>query len=119
MAVWDLDNEPTWWDAVHRDVHPVAFTYDEVTNNGIGTALAIKTADPTALVSGPVIDYWEAYFYSKKDIENGWDNGSPCYQPWSAPIDREAHGGIPMIEYYMQQFAKYSQYLWRAAARLR
>ena len=56
VAIWDLDNEPTWWDAVHRDVHPVPFTYDEVTNNGIGTALAIKAADPTALVSGPVID---------------------------------------------------------------
>jgi|GEM_PF-662976 len=109
VAMWDLDNEPTWWDAVHRDVHPVAFTYDEVTNNGIGTALAIKTADPTALVSGPVIDYWEAYFYSKKDIENGWDSGGPCYQPWSAPIDREAHGGIPMIEYYLKQFSSYSQ----------
>jgi len=109
VAVWDLDNEPTWWDAVHRDVHPVAFTYDEVTNGGVGTALAIKTADPTALVSGPVIDYWEAYFYSKKDIESGWSSGSPCYQPWSNPIDREAHGGVPMIEYYLQQFNSYSQ----------
>jgi hypothetical protein len=109
VAMWDLDNEPTWWDAVHRDVHPVAFTYDEVTNNGIGTALAIKTTDPTALVSGPVIDYWEAYFYSKKDIESGWSSGSPCYQPWSNPTDREAHGGVPMIEYYLQQFKNYSQ----------
>jgi hypothetical protein len=109
VAIWDLDNEPTWWDAVHRDVHPVAFTYDEVTDNGIGTALAIKTADPTALVSGPVIDYWEAYFYSKKDIESGWSNGAPCYKPWSDPTDREAHGGVPMIEYYLQQFNNYSQ----------
>ncbi len=107
VAMWDLDNEPTWWDAVHRDVHPSPFTYDEVTNNGIGTALAIKTADPTALVSGPVIDYWMAYFYSKKDIENGWSTG-PCYEPWSGPTDREAHGGVPLIEYYLQQFAKYS-----------
>jgi hypothetical protein len=109
VAIWDLDNEPTWWDAVHRDVHPVAFTYDEVTNNGLGTALAIKTADPTALVSGPVIDYWEAYFYSKKDIENGWSSGSPCYQPWSNPTDRTTHGGVPLIEYYLQQFNSYSQ----------
>ena len=109
VAMWDLDNEPTWWDAVHRDVHPVAFTYDEVTNNGIGTALAIKTADPTTLVSGPVIDYWEAYFYSKKDIESGWNSGSPCYEPWGDPIDREAHGGVPMIEYYLKQFNSYSQ----------
>jgi hypothetical protein len=108
VAVWDLDNEPTWWDAVHRDVHPVAFTYDEVTNNGIGTALAIKSADSTALVSGPVMDNWWAYFYSKKDIEAGYGTG-PCYQPWSDPTDRQAHGGVPMIEYYLQQFNKYSQ----------
>ncbi|MGB6743570.1 MAG: glycoside hydrolase family 44 protein, partial [Terracidiphilus sp.] len=108
VALWDLDNEPTWWDAVHRDVHPVPFTYDEVTNNGVGTALAIKTADPTALVSGPVIDYWWAYFYSKQDIENGYKAG-PCYSPWSSPTDRAAHGGVPMIEYYLQQFQKYSQ----------
>src|SRR5258708_28959050 len=40
VAVYDLDNEPTWWNAVHRDVHPVAFTYDEVTNNGIAVAKA-------------------------------------------------------------------------------
>ena len=43
------------------------------------------------------------YFYSKKDIEAGWSTG-PCYQPWSSPIDRNAHGGVPLIEYYLQQF---------------
>jgi len=103
VAFWDLDNEPAWWDAVHRDVHPAASTYDEVTEGGIGTALAIKTADPTAQVNGPVIDYWWNYFYSKKDIESGWNTG-PCYEPWQNPIDRRAHGGVPMIEYYLQQF---------------
>ncbi|MGA9020310.1 MAG: glycoside hydrolase family 44 protein, partial [Terracidiphilus sp.] len=35
--------------------------------------------------------------------------GSPCYQPWSNPTDREAHSGVPMIEYYLQQFNSYSQ----------
>jgi len=105
VAIYDMDNEPAWWDAVHRDVHPLPSTYDEVTNNGIATAQAIKAADPTAQVSGPVIDYWWNYFYSKKDIEAGWSSGSPCYQPWSNPLDRKAHGGIPFIEYYLQQFA--------------
>jgi hypothetical protein len=108
VAIWDLDNEPTWWDAVHRDVHPNPFTYDEVTNNGIGTALAIKTADPTAMVSGPVIDNWWAYFYSKEDMEDGWGSG-PCYQPWDNPVDRQAHSGIPLIEYFMQKFNTYSK----------
>ncbi|HEV2577322.1 MAG TPA: glycoside hydrolase family 44 protein [Acidobacteriaceae bacterium] len=107
-TIWDLDNEPAWWDAVHRDVHPNPSTYDEVTNGGIGTALAIKVADSSALVSGPVIDYWWNYFYSKQDIENGWAKGSPCYQPWSDPTDRAAHGGTPMIVYYLQQMASAS-----------
>ncbi len=104
VSIYDLDNEPSWWDAVHRDVHPVAATYDEVTNNGIATALAIKNSDATADVSGPVVDYWWDYFYSKKDIESGWSSGGPCDQPWSNPIDRVGHGGVPFIEYYLQQF---------------
>jgi len=106
VAIYDLDNEPSWWDAVHRDVHPLPSTYDEVTDNGIATAQAIKTADPTAEVSGPVVDYWWNYFYSKKDIESGWGSG-PCYSPWSNPSDRKAHNGAPFIEYYLQQFAAY------------
>jgi hypothetical protein len=107
VAVYDLDAEPSWWDVVHRDVHPAPFTYDEVTNNGMATALAIKTADPTAEVSGPVIDWWWDYFYSKKDVESGLSAGDPCYAPWSNPIDREAHNGTPFIEYYLKQFATY------------
>ena len=103
VSIYDLDNEPAWWDAVHRDVHPAPSTYDEVTNNGIATAEAIKTADATAEVSGPVVDYWWNYFYSKKDIESGWSSG-PCYSPWSNPVDRKAHNGAPFIEYYLQQF---------------
>lgn len=106
VAIYDLDNEPTWWSAVHRDVHPIPFTYDEVTNNGIAVATAVKNADPSAEVSGPVIDYWWAYFYSMKDIDAGWHSASPsCWQPWSNPVDRKAHGGVPFIEYYLQQFA--------------
>ncbi len=106
VAVYDLDNEPSWWDAVHRDVHPSPFTYDEVTNNGLAVAAAVKAADPTASVSGPVLDYWWDYFYSKKDVESGW-NSPPCFEPWSNPVDREAHGGVAFLDYYLQQFAAY------------
>ena len=34
---------------------------------------------------------------------------SPCYEPWSDPVDRKAHGGVPFIEYYLQQFAAYEK----------
>ncbi len=91
---------------MHRDVHPAPFTYDEVTTNGIATAKAIKASDSTAEVSGPVMDYWWNYFYSKQDVESGWGSG-PCYEPWSNPVDRQAHNGTPLIEYYLQQFAAY------------
>lgn len=102
VAHWDLDNEPEYWDSVHRDVHPLPMTYDELTQGGIGSALAIKTSDPTALVSGPVISGWSNYFYSTKDMASGYPTG-PCYKLWSKPIDRTAHGGIPLMEYYLQQ----------------
>ncbi len=108
VNIWDLDNEPEYWSAVHRDVHPDPMTYDEITNGGIGTALAIKTADPNALVSGPVISGWYQYFYSQKDVNSGYSTG-PCYDPWSNPVDREAHGGVPLIEYYMKQMSAASQ----------
>jgi hypothetical protein len=108
VAIYDLDNEPSWWDATQRDVHPSPFTYDEVTTNGMAAALAVKTADPSAAVSGPVMDYWWDYFYSKLDVESGWGSGGgPCYEPWSDPTDRKLHNGIPLIEYYLQQFAAY------------
>jgi hypothetical protein len=106
VAIYDLDNEPTWWDVEHRDVHPDPSTYDEVANNGLATAKAIKTADPTAEVSGPVVDFWWNYFYSKKDIESGWSSG-PCYSPWDNPVDRNAHKGVPFLAYYLQQFKAY------------
>ena len=83
-------------------------TYDEITNGGIGTALAIKTADPNALVSGPIISGWYQYFYSQLDVTNGYATG-PCYDPWSNPTDRQTHGGVPLIEYYLQQMATASQ----------
>jgi hypothetical protein len=116
VAIYDLDNEPTWWDAVHKDVHgsqiqtaqPVPykgpFTYDEVTQKGLQYAAAIKAVDPTAEVSGPVIDFWDAYFYSKLDIETGWGT-SPCFCYNGNPVDRMAHGNVPFIEYYLRQFA--------------
>ena len=107
VTIWDLDNEPEYWSGVHRDVHPIPMTYDEITNGGIGTALTIKTVDPAALVSGPIISGWYQYFYSQQDVNNGYSKG-PCYAPWSNPTDRTAHGGVPLIEYYMQQMAQAS-----------
>ena len=56
VAIWSLDNEPIWWDDVHHDIHPLPYTYDENLSLNITYAAAIKQADPSALVTGPVAD---------------------------------------------------------------
>jgi len=86
-------------------VHPVPLSYDELTNKGIAYAAAIKAQDPTALVSGPVISNWTQYFYSATDVANGYNHNPSC--PQANPTDRLAHGDIPLIEYYLQQFQNY------------
>jgi hypothetical protein len=101
VAIYALDNEPNWWDAMHGDVHPLPFSYDEVTENGLKVAKAIKAADPTAEVSGPVIDYWITYFYSKRDLE--WFQALRA-EPTEAPPDRRSHGNVALIDYYLRVF---------------
>jgi hypothetical protein len=108
VAIYDLDNEPEYWDAVHKDVHPLPMTYDELTTKGLTYAKAIKDQDSTALVSGFVISNWMNYFYSRKDSESGWSTG-PCYCQNGNPVDRIAHGNVPLIDYYLQQFAAYDK----------
>jgi hypothetical protein len=105
VAIYALDNEPEYWNSVHVDVHPNPATYDELSQKGIAYAAAIKAADPTAEVSGPVISNWYAFFYSPLDIQDG-DNYTPSC-PQANPLDRLAHGNIPFIEYYLQQFQNY------------
>jgi hypothetical protein len=58
-------------------------------------AEAIKRADPTALVSGPVGDNWASLWFPKKDIVAGWNSGANY---WSNPVDRDrrlAISGLP------------------------
>ena len=106
IAIWNLDNEPIWWDSTHRDIHPNPYTYDELLSVDTQYAEAIKQADPTALVGGPVGDNWASLWYSKKDIVSGQNSGGGW---WSNPVDRNAHGGTPLLAWYLQQFNQYEQ----------
>jgi hypothetical protein len=109
VGIYELDNEPEYWSGVHQDVHPFWMTYDELTNKGIGYAKAIKTADPTAQVSGPVISSYQNYFYSTADEWAGYNFGDSgdnyCYCYNSNPADRVAHGNVPLLAYYLQQMS--------------
>jgi uncharacterized protein (TIGR03437 family) len=105
IAIWSLDNEPIWWDSTHRDIHPEPYTYDELLAVNTRYAAAIKQADPTALVSGPVGDNWSSLWLSKKDIVAGQARGNY----WSNSVDRNAHGGIALLTWYLQQMRAYEQ----------
>jgi len=107
VQIWNLDNEPDWWCCVHMDIHPQNATYDEILSRGMTYAQTIKGVDPGALVTGPVAAGWMGYFYSATDFFSGWSTAP--YQYWDNPVDRNAHGGVPLIEWYLQQMQQYEQ----------
>ncbi len=98
VKFYSMDNEPMLWNSTHRDVHPNPTTYDEMKSLTYAYAAAVKAADPTAQTTGPALWGWTAYFYSAADAVN-----------WANPPDRNAHGGTPFIEWYLQQMKAYEQ----------
>jgi uncharacterized protein (TIGR03437 family) len=101
VRLWSLDNEPEWWDSNHYDVYPKRAGYDDMLERNLTWAVAVKQADPGALITGPVPGGWSGMLFSKLDMQSGW--GTKPYQYWDNPVDQRAHGGIPWVVYYLQQ----------------
>jgi len=99
VQMYLLDNEPSLWSHTHRDVHPEPVGYDELLDRTIRYATEIRRADPDGLIAGPTEWGWHGYFYSGKDSEAGI--------PLSP--DRRAHGGVPLIPWYLQRLAEYER----------
>ncbi len=100
VRFWSMDNEPEWWYGNHFDVYHQRATYDDVLARNIKWATAVKTTDPTALITGPVPGGWSGMYFSFTDMASGW--GKAPYQYWDNPVDQNAHGGVPWIPYYLQ-----------------
>jgi uncharacterized protein (TIGR03437 family) len=114
VAIWELDNEPVWWNGVHQSVHPSSSSYDEIVSRGLRYAAAIKAADPTAAVAGPITAGWNDLFFSNVDLNSGWRTNSSAtvaeaWKYWNNPVDRMANGNVDFVAYYLQQFANYEQ----------
>ena len=90
VKFYSLDNEVMLWNSTHRDVHPAPTTYDETWNKAVTYAGAIKAQDANALVTGPVTWGYCDLFGSAAD--NCLDGS-----------DRQAHGGLPFVAWYLQQ----------------
>ncbi|MCA0455080.1 MAG: carboxypeptidase regulatory-like domain-containing protein [Chloroflexi bacterium] len=102
VRFYNLDNEPMLWNSTHRDVHPAPLSYDELRDRTYQYGAAVKAADPAAQTLGPVEWGWTGYFYSALDAASGgaW---------WNNPVDRNAHGGMELTAWYLDQMKKYEQ----------
>ncbi|HTQ39141.1 MAG TPA: glycoside hydrolase family 44 protein, partial [Pirellulales bacterium] len=61
QVFYDLDNEPDLWSSTHAEVHPANATYQEMVNDSVNYAKAIKAVSPNAVVFGAVNYGWEGY----------------------------------------------------------
>ena len=97
VTMYFLDNEPDLWNSTHRDVRPQPLGYDELLQNTIDYATAIRKADPDAIIAGPSSWGWPGYFYSAADAAAGFNK---------AP-DRNAHGGMALLPWYLKAMRTY------------
>jgi hypothetical protein len=93
VRFYAMDNEPDLWDVTHTDVHPARMGYDDVLANFTSYADAVKTADPSALVTGPVVSGWTAYQFSS--LDRGDDN-------FHTHADRARHDDMPFLLWFLQ-----------------
>jgi uncharacterized protein (TIGR03437 family) len=107
VRIWEMDNEPEWWDGVHIDIYQQPATYDDMIVRNLKWAQAVKGADPSALVSGPVPSGWSGMLFSSLDMHDGW--GKSPYQYWDNPLDYKAHGSVYWIPYYLQQMKQFEK----------
>ena len=98
VPFYALDNEPDIWWQSHPDVAPIGYNYDDFVARSQEYAAAIKAGDPSAQVLGPVVSNWAYFFNSFYDGQR---------EDWATPNDRTAHGGVPFLEWYLQQMQAY------------
>jgi hypothetical protein len=100
LQYYILDNEHTIWYSTHRDVHPNGPGMDELFQKMRDYSIAIKSAEPNAIVVGPEEWGWDGYFFSGSD-QQLFGQGN-----YSAP-DKANHGGAYYIPWLLDQFHTY------------
>ena len=98
VQMYILGNEPMLWNETHRDVHPEPTSYDELLKRTIAYASAVRKADPGAVIAGPALWGWPAYFGS------GVDHDAEPRHP-----DRDRHGGEPLLPWWLGQVAAHEK----------
>jgi hypothetical protein len=102
VTYFEMDNEPDLWWLTHTDVCPVEVGYADMVKEFTSYADAVRAVDPSAKILGPVVSGWTAYQYSA--LDRGTDN-------FATHADRQAHGDIPFLEWWLQQIAQHDRSL--------
>ena len=95
VQFYAMDNEADIWDTTHRDVHPVAMSYDQMLSMFMVYSRAVKAVDANAQITGPVSWGWTGYYHSPRDRNR-----------WNERPDRKAHGDIPFIPWFLSAVQK-------------
>ncbi len=94
VRYYAMDNEPDLWFATHTDIRPAELSYDQMRDTFLSYATAVKSVDPTAQVTGPVLSGWNSYFYSPLDRND--DN-------YRTKPDYHAHGDQYFLPWWLSQ----------------
>lgn len=75
VRFYAMDNEPSRWHDIHRDVRPVGLHAEELVARIIAYARMVKAVDPAARVLAPEEWGWNGYRYSGFDQQIGDAHG--------------------------------------------
>lgn len=99
VRYYAMDNEPSLWHLIHRDVHPTGAHAQEVADKVLAYSRAVKAADPHAQVVAPEEWGWQGYFYSGFDQQYGADHGLD-----HAPDRANQTQGLPYVPWLLSQW---------------
>lgn len=100
LKYYIMDNEPSLWSSTHRDIHPAGETYQELFNDYVTYASAVRALDPNALIVGPEEWGWWAQFLSGFDQQNGIG---------ASGSDYNTHNKMYYYPWLLQQLNSYQQ----------
>ncbi|MGA3026756.1 MAG: glycoside hydrolase family 44 protein [Bryobacteraceae bacterium] len=100
LQYYIMDNEYSIWDSTHRDVHPVGANYEEIYNDFVNYAGAVRALDPNALIAGFEEWGWWAQYLSGYDQQNGIAAGGSDYN---------THSQTYYYPWLLQQLYQYQQ----------
>ncbi|HEX9101326.1 MAG TPA: glycoside hydrolase family 44 protein [Polyangia bacterium] len=97
VTLFQLDNEMMLWPSTHHDVRSTPVSSDDVWSATVSYAPVIKSNNASAYVLGYTAWYALDLFISGLDSANNNRN------------DQNAHGGIPLAQWYLRQLKAYEQ----------